>query len=79
MSVKFKLNDLEVVNVEIDGIDMKDYPDFCDAYIDSAEFKYNGKKLDDGQLAELMEQNPMALGEACFEECLGIADLYYSN
>ena len=32
----YKLNNLEVTDVKVDGIDMKDYPDFVDAYIDSA-------------------------------------------
>ena len=40
------LNKIE--NIEVDGIDTADYPDFCDAYIAAAE--YNGKKLTDEQL-----------------------------
>lgn len=78
MSVKFKLDNLEVVNVEVDGIDMKDYPDFCDAYIDSAEFKCNGKKLDDEQLVRLHEENPDAFFEALNDEVLSICDRHYS-
>lgn len=38
-------------DIEIDGIDMKDYPDFCDAYISSATYK--GVELTDDQLDEL--------------------------
>ena len=41
--MKYKLNNLEVTDVEVDGLDMKDYPDFCDAYIESAKFVCNGK------------------------------------
>jgi len=40
------LNKIE--NIEVDGIDTADYPDFCDAYIAAAE--YNGKELTDEQL-----------------------------
>jgi len=40
-------------NIEVDGIDTKDYPDFCDAFIASAE--YNGKPMTDEQLDELNE------------------------
>lgn len=40
-------------NIEVDGIDTKDYPDFCDAFIASA--KYNGKPMTDEQLDELNE------------------------
>lgn len=78
MSVKFMLDNLEVVNVEIDNIDMRDYPDFVDAYIESAEFKCNGKKLDDDQLVRLQEENPDAYYEAVNDEMLNIADRHYS-
>ena len=40
MTVKFS----QVTNMQIDGVDIKDYPDFCDAYVDSAEF-HNGIPL----------------------------------
>ncbi len=38
-------------NIEVDGIDPTDYPDFCDAYISSAD--YNGKPMTDKQLDEI--------------------------
>ena len=38
----------KIDNIEIDGIDTKDYPDFCDAYISSAD--YDGKPMTDEQL-----------------------------
>jgi hypothetical protein len=40
-------------NIEVDGIDTKDYPDFCDAFISSAD--YNGVAMTDEQLEELNE------------------------
>ncbi len=40
-------------NIEVDGIDTKDYPDFCDAFIASAY--YNGKPMTDEQLEEINE------------------------
>ena len=49
--------DLKKVEVvEIEGIDMKDYPDFCDAYI--AEALIDGKEATDEQLEELMSDHP---------------------
>ena len=36
--MKYKLNNLEVTDVEVDGVNQKDYPDFCDAYIESWSF-----------------------------------------
>tara|TARA_R110000823_G_scaffold121818_2_gene246931 strand:+ start:1740 stop:1925 length:186 start_codon:yes stop_codon:yes gene_type:complete len=43
----------KIDNIEIDGIDTSDYPDFCDAFIASAD--YNGVKMTDKQLDELNE------------------------
>ena len=43
----------KIDNIEIDGIDTKDYPDFCDAYIASAD--YDGVPMTDEQLDELNE------------------------
>ena len=43
--------DIDWSTVELDGIDRRDYPDFCDAYISYAEFS-DGTPLDDDQLEE---------------------------
>jgi hypothetical protein len=43
----------KIENVEVDGIDTSDYPDFCDAFIASAD--YNGKPMTPVQLDELNE------------------------
>ena len=43
----------KIENVEVDGIDTSDYPDFCDAFIASAD--YDGKPMTDVQLDELNE------------------------
>jgi hypothetical protein len=40
-------------NIEIDGIDTNDYPDFTDAFISSAD--YNGVEMTDEQLEALNE------------------------
>jgi hypothetical protein len=41
----------QIENVEVDGIDTKDYPDFVDAYIASAT--YQGRDMTDDELDEL--------------------------
>ena len=41
----------KIDNIEIDGIDSRDYPEFCDAYISSAD--YNGEEMTDEQLEEI--------------------------
>ena len=44
---------LKITNVEVDGIDLNDYPDFSDAFIASAE--YDGEDMTDEQLDEINE------------------------
>mgnify|MGYP005692805055 CR=1 FL=1 len=73
-----KLNNIKVIDVEVDGLDMKDYPDFVDAYISEAKFADTKQPLDDEQLGELQDQNPMEFHELVSDECLCIADKYYS-
>ena len=50
----------KIDNIEIDGIDTKDYPDFCDAYISSAD--YDGLPMTDEQLDELNEDGDYVYG-----------------
>jgi hypothetical protein len=48
-----KIHNSKIDNVEVDGIDTRDYPDFCDAYISYAEYK--GKEMTEAQLDRLNE------------------------
>lgn len=41
-------------SIELDGIDMGDFPDFCDAFVTRAEF-VDGEQLTEKQLTQLME------------------------
>ena len=50
--MKIKFN--EVTNIELGGVDMTDYPDFCDAYVESAE-KLDGTPLTDVELEAFSE------------------------
>ena len=50
----------KIDNIEIEGIDTKDYPDFCDAYISSAD--YDGVPMTDKQLDELNEDGDYVYG-----------------
>lgn len=56
VSTHLQLNGRTVVDAALDGIDMSDYPDFCDAYFESA-FYEDGTALTDDELEELREQN----------------------
>jgi len=50
-----KLDYNKIDNIEFDGIDHNDYPDYCDAYITSAD--YDGIPMSDEQLDELNENS----------------------
>ena len=45
----------KITNVVLNGIDLEDYPDFCDAYIVSAD--YDGVPMSDDQIYKLNEDS----------------------
>lgn len=49
----------KIDNIEMDGIDTKDYPDFCDAYIASAD--YDGVEMTEAQLDKINEDGDFIL------------------
>lgn len=49
-------------SIEIDGIDMRDYPDFVDAYITYAEYE-DGTPLSEDELVAFEEENYGIVGE----------------
>ena len=67
MNIKFK----EVTNIELGGVDMSDYPDFCDAYVESAE-KLDGTPLTEVVLEafEELDETRMYVNENAFETLL---------
>ena len=60
------LNNRKVVNVEVDGVDPRDYPEFCDAYFSYAEYE-DGTELTAGELDKLTEENYDVVNEMAFE------------
>lgn len=62
MKIDFKL----VTNVSVDGIDTSDYPDFCDAFIESAE--YNGKEMSEEMLDEINSDHLDFVSECVYEQ-----------
>ena len=50
---KMKLNYKKINNLEVDGIDLSDYPDFCDAFITSAD--YGNRPMTEKELEILNE------------------------
>ena len=67
MNIKFK----EVTNIELGGVDMNDYPDVCDAYVESAE-KLDGTPLTEVELEafEELDETRMYVNENAFETLL---------
>ena len=55
MTSKFKYK--LFTDVAFEGIDHRDYPDYCDAFIASAE--YDGRELSDEELDELNEDTDL--------------------
>jgi hypothetical protein len=53
----------KISNVVVDNIDFKDYPDFCDAYIVSAD--YDGVPMTDEQIEEI-NQNSEFVNDSVF-------------
>jgi len=60
-----KIDIREVEDLEIDGVDTKDYPDFCDAFFVSGI--YQGRELTDNELDQLTEDYPEIVSEMAFE------------
>lgn len=55
-----KLNNKKIEHYEIDGIDSKDYPKFCDAYFCEATYG-DGTALNEDELEQLKELYPDVL------------------
>ena len=66
----YLLNGLEVADFEVDGIDTRDYPEFCDAYIESASVLENGewRAATDAELDKLNEDGDLIY--SCVEDYL---------
>ena len=62
-----QLNGRKVVDVEIDGVDPTDYPDFCDAYFTYAVYEDTGEELTDAELEELNDSYPEVVNEMAYE------------
>lgn len=63
--MKKELDYFKIDNIEVDGIDTNDYPDFVDAFISSAD--YDGREMSEEELEELNE------------DCDFVHDAVYNN
>ena len=51
------MKNVNMGSVEMECIDMNDYPDFCDAYVDSAVWKNTGLDLSPDELETLNDMD----------------------
>lgn len=65
-----KLNNRNVVDAEIDGVDSRDYPDFCDAYFCYAVWEDTKEELTDIELEQLTNEFGGTINEMAFERYL---------
>ena len=62
----------EVYDIEIDGIDLKDSPDFCDAYICKAFYNLlTPRELTEEECIQLQDNNPEWFYEKVCDEAFG--------
>ena len=60
------LNGKKVIDLEIDGVDSGDYPDFCNAYFSSGCYE-DGTPLKDDELNKLTDLAGDVLWEMAFD------------
>ena len=60
------LNGKKVVNLEVDGVDPRDYPDFSDAYFSNGSYE-DGTPLTDDELERLNDLAADVLWEMAFD------------
>lgn len=62
-----ELNGRTVINVEVEDVDPRDYPNFCDAHFSYAEFEDTGAPLTDAEIDKLNDTYPEVVNEMAFE------------
>jgi hypothetical protein len=60
------LNGKNVVNLQVDGVDSRDYPDFSDAYFSSGSYE-DGTHLTDDELERLNDLAADVLWEMAYD------------
>ena len=63
----YSMNGREIVDLEIDDIDTRDYPDFCDAYASYAVWADTKKSLTDDELDKFNDICSDQVHSAVFE------------
>jgi len=61
------LNGRKVVNVTVDGVNCKDYPDFSDSHFDDGYWEDDGEQLSNHELEQLLDYYPDVANEMAHE------------
>lgn len=59
-----------VENLEVEGIDTSDYPDFCDAYFSAGNWIKTGFELKEHELIALGDKYPEKLSEMAYQSLI---------
>ena len=73
-----QLNGRTVKNVEVDGVEGNDYPDFCDAFFSYAEYD-DGTPLNDEELEQLGDENSEMINQLAQDKFNDEADYDYDE
>lgn len=60
----------KIENIEVDGVDSRDYPCFCDAFFSFATWIDTDIELTDDELEELSDEYPELLNEMAYESLI---------
>jgi hypothetical protein len=60
-----QLNLSQIENMEFEGVDFSDYPDFVDAYLISAD--YDGKEMTEEQIDYINDEHYEFVNESVFD------------
>lgn len=60
------IKEINIKSLVVEEVDMRDYPDFCDAFFSYAE-TVDGRKLSDAELESLTLDNPELVLEAAHQ------------
>ncbi|HEY5688555.1 MAG TPA: hypothetical protein VIS27_09655 [Yeosuana sp.] len=56
-----------ITDIEVDGVDTRDYPDFCDGYIASATWSDTLEPLTDDELDDLNQSHGQFVYECIYD------------
>jgi len=59
-----------IEDLEVDGVDTRDYPDFCDAYFSAGTWIDTGKELTEDELVVLSDTHCELLNEMAYNSLI---------